>query len=238
MMTSKLKAVVVVVLVLDAIATGAIFLRCLTAGQDAGESAAEKSLKRETKAGAAPQKDPLLGKDAAERVKKFPPSFSKAQDGVEIGISLASDRKAFHLAERVPLEFVIRNVSQKTLHVEHSLYPPETPPTVIGANGKQLPIEAIYLFGTIRLHRDILKPNEVAVYWHVGLGLGENPEPPGTFWNPFLKNAVAVPGKYRLSQQVRVSVREEGDDTGGTTVRAATGEVKFEIELADSTKAK
>ncbi|MBI3863122.1 MAG: hypothetical protein HY290_14625 [Planctomycetia bacterium] len=192
--------------------------------------AAKKSGDQPGEAGAAPQKDPLVGKVPAERVKQFPPSFSKAQDGVEIGISLASDRKAFHLGERVPLEFVIRNVSQKTLHVEHSLYPAETPPKVIGADGKQLSIEAVTLFGTIRRYRDILKPNEFVVYRHRGLGLGESPQPPGTFWHPFLKNADAVPGKYRLSQHVRVSVHEEGHDTGGTTLSTATGEVEFEIE--------
>jgi len=68
----------------------------------------------------------------------------------------------------------------------------------------------------------------------MGLGLGEQPEPPGTFWYPFL--ADAVPGKYRLSQEVHLTVSEEGQDAGGTSFRAASGEVEFEIKLADSKK--
>jgi beta-lactamase regulating signal transducer with metallopeptidase domain len=183
-----------------------------------------------------PRKDPLVGKEAAERVKKFRPAFSKAQEGVEIGISLASDRKAFHEGERVPLEFVIRNVSQKSLQVEHSLYPPEAPPTVFDGEGKQMPIEKILLLGSIRLYRDVLKPNEVAVYRHLGLGLGEKPQPPGTFWYPFLKNA--VPGNYRLSQEVSVTVREVDPDTGSASFHASTGEVEFEVKPADATGAK
>ena len=208
------------------------------AAEKPAEKPVEKPAERAEPAAkpAAPQKNPLLGEEAAERVKKFPPSFSKAQEGLELGIAIASDRKAFHEGERVPLEFVIRNVSQKTLVVQHSLYPPETPPTVTGADGKQLSIEEILLAGANRRYRDILKPNEVAVYRHMGLGLGEKPEPPGTFWHPFLKSADAIPGKYRLSQQARITVREEGRDDGGTAFFAATGEVQFEIVPADPKK--
>ena len=187
-----------------------------------GLAAAEKPAEKPAEAApatAAPQKNPLLGKDAAERVKQFPPSFSKAENGVEIGIVIASDRKAFHEGERVPLELVIRNASQKTLVVQHSLYPPETPPTVIDAGGKQLSIEEIHLLGANRRYKDTLKPNEVAVYRHLGLRLGEKPNPPGTFWHPHLKNADAVVGKYRLSQELHLTVREEGRDTGTSFAR-------------------
>lgn len=197
----------------------------------------EKPVEKPAEADAAPRKDPLLGKESADRIKQFPPSFSKAQEGIEIGISLASDRKVFRLGERVPLDLVIRNVSQKTLHVEHALYPPETPPTVLDANGKRMSIDRLLLLGAIRLYRDILKPNEVAVYRHMGLGVGETPEPPGTFWHPFLKTADVVPGKYRLSQQVHVSVHEDGVDTGGAALNTTTGEVKFEIALGDRANA-
>lgn len=200
------------------------------------EKPADKPAEKPAAPAAAPRKDPLQGKEAAERVKQFPPLFSKPQDGLEIGIAIASDHKTFHLGERVPLELVIRNVSPKSLVVQHSLYPPETPPTVIGKDGKPIAIEEIILLGSNRRYRDILKPNEAAVYRHMGLGLGEKPNPPGTFWHPLLKNADAVPGKYRLSQQLHISVREEGRDDGGTGFRAVTGEVEFEIALVDPKK--
>jgi beta-lactamase regulating signal transducer with metallopeptidase domain len=188
----------------------------------------------ESAAAAAPQRNPLLGKEAAERVGKFRPSFSKALEGVEVGISLTSDRKAFHEGERVPLEFVIRNVSETTLLVVHSLFPAETPPIVIGGDGMQLTIQEIHRSGAKRLYQDVLKPNEAAVYRHPGLGLGEKPNPPGTFWHPFLKNAAK--GKYRLSQPVHVTVREEGQDSGGTSFDAVTGEVEFGIEPPEGVK--
>jgi beta-lactamase regulating signal transducer with metallopeptidase domain len=183
---------------------------------------------------AQPTDYPFVGMKARERVKQFRPAFGKAREGIEIGISLASDRKAFHEGERLPLELVIRNVSQKTLDVQHSFFAPETPPTVIGPAGKRFSIEDLLLAGTSWYYRNTLKPNEAVVYWHLGLGLGEKPNPPGKFWHPFLTNAVA--GKYRLSQQLVVTVLEEGHDSG-TAIQMATGEVEFDIEPADPTKA-
>jgi hypothetical protein len=123
-------------------------------------------------------------------------------------------------------------VSQKTLFVQHSLYPPETPPTVIGVDGTRIKIDWVFLTGINRRYRNTLKPGEVAVYRHMGLGLGPRPNG-GPFWNPFLN--FAVPGKYRLSQPVTVTVREEGRDDG-TLFHPVSGEVAFEIEPPEALK--
>ena len=57
------------------------------------------------------------GKEALAQVARQKPAWGKESRGLQVGISRLGEEDQFKAGERVPLEFYIRNTSDKTLTV-------------------------------------------------------------------------------------------------------------------------
>jgi RNA polymerase sigma factor (sigma-70 family) len=149
MLFSKLKAAPAIVLILGFVATGATILTCRTAaGQDDKKPAAEKpveprSVRIENVPGTQRNRVALSFQDAAaakqQKEKEGFTAWGKEVGGLQAGLSLRPDRRAYHHGERVRFVVRIRNVGKEPVkfeYVKHFLY--ENPPTVTDSAGKKV----------------------------------------------------------------------------------------------------
>jgi hypothetical protein len=73
-----------------------------------------------------PPRDPFAGwitqgQEALDRVAKCKPAWGMKVEGLQVGIGRLRDEDQFQPGEWIPLEFYIRNVSDKTMNLSFSL---------------------------------------------------------------------------------------------------------------------
>ena len=141
--------------------------------------------------------------------------------GLQVGISRLGDKDKFQVGQRVPLEFYIRNASDKTLSV---LFPLEF--YIAGRIAYRLRRQGIHRgselcgdFGEQRqFFRETLSPGAVLVCRHVGLGIGGE--------KPCIDPTV---GHYSLEQRETICLMGLNDNTLWSTLALTTGRINFEV---------
>jgi len=153
----------------------------------------------------------LRGPAALQRAAVCDVAWGEVSDSLQVGISLRGAAPRIRNGERLPLEIYFRNAGSETVTRDFSFDFIANVPTLVDESGTAIAIEAVLLRGSVPLYKETLRPGDVFVYPHLGLGIGKNPTP-GENWNPHTPELEA--GKYRLSQ---------------TIAEGATGTLEFEV---------
>ena len=151
------------------------------------------------------------GQAALDRAKQLNPTWGEAKEGLQVGLARLGDKSRFRPGERVPLEICIRNVGQQPVTARFTAEFYSNVPTVRDPSGKDVSIEPLDLRGARALYREFLKPGEMVVYPHWGLGIGTTPPVDRKeIWHPFVADPVA--GTYSVAQNLDLAVTPEGFD--------------------------
>jgi RNA polymerase sigma factor (sigma-70 family) len=159
MFVTKIKAALVVVLILGFVTTGAtIFASRMAAGQDDEKPTAGKPMEPAAKKVQAEQKEPV---PAAEKVKEKQKeaftAWGKEVDGLQAGLALVfppGERRAYHYGEAVTLVVRLRNVSKEEVKFQYlkEFLDFEGPLMVTDVDGKTMPQGKVTIGGPDAKH--------------------------------------------------------------------------------------
>ena len=126
----------------------------------------------------------------------------------------------------------VRNISDKSQHIDLRPEMVWNVPQVINSDGTVMKIEKRAMLGTIHPYRETLAPSEVFGPLYLNVGPGDNPRPPLQNWSPWI--AAPTIGKYHLTHSIPLQVADsnaprDGKDTVWTTGKLTSGNVNFEI---------
>jgi hypothetical protein len=197
-----------------------------TDAKPSGDQSASKSAKDEMHNEITDKKAPareaasgviLRGKEALIRVVRQKPEWGKEIEGLQIGLSRTGDKVTFKSNEVVPLEFYIRNNSDKQMKLTcyRHFTNGDLAPAVFNAANRPVATSRAYFDGADLTYDVALAPHETIVCEHDGLKLSEIDEPSA--------------GSYSTEQQIGVFIGMVGDKKVGKWTKFETGKVSFEI---------
>lgn len=172
------------------------------------------------------------GKDALDKVARQKPAWGKVIKGVQVGISRLGAKDKYEAGQRVPLEFYIRNASDKAISVLFPLefYNAGHTPTVYDAKGNAVGVSGVAMWGRTELFRETLTPGAVLACRHIELGIGGE--------KPCIDPIV---GRYSLEQSEKICLMERTGNLefAGNTVRdtlnLTSGRINFEVVAKSNT---
>jgi thiol-disulfide isomerase/thioredoxin len=185
----------------------------------------EEAFRAQVEAGAK-EKGYLRGQEALDRIEKLKPAWGEAQLGVEFGVAIVGDKRKFQMGERVPLWMCVRNQGDKPVEVRLAADFLWNVPEVRNAKGEPVALERVVALGDVAVYRETLNPGEAFGFLHLGVGLGDNPNPQAN-WIPNWGQPVA--GKYTLRHTHEIIVNPVGEAAGGKRANFTTGAVEFEV---------
>jgi hypothetical protein len=159
----------------------------------------------------------LRGKEALIRIVRQKPEWGKEIDGLQIGLSRTGDKSTFKSNEVVPLEFYVRNNSDKpvVLTCYRHFTNGDLAPTVFDAADREVATNRKLMSGIDPTYDVTLAPHETIVCQHDGLNLAEIIEPSIE--------------EHSTEQHIRIFIGRIGDKKVGEWTKFETGKVKFEI---------
>ena len=165
---------------------------------------------------------------SAEHMKIARPVFGKPQHGIAMGIAFSTLTRKLSLGDRIEMDLLFRNVSDKEVTFEFMPDFNWSPPAVTGANGSRVTVPPFHLWLLEDSHDVALQPGEVYAVRTAGLGLAKDNDP--------LSVHSLADGRYKVEYERWITVRAEGQDEVEANALKATlksGALHFEVTQPD-----
>ena len=214
MLFTKLRAAIAVVLILGFVATGATILTCRTAaGQDDKKPAAEKPVEPAAK---------------QEKEKETFTAWGKEVGGLQAGLGFRlGGHRVYHHREGVAVVLRVRNVGKEAVEFNHIwAFFIENPPTITGADGKEIPLPRYAAEGLQGAHSVTVAPGKEVVLYEWGFDL----RPQGDSGN---KGWLTIQGSGKFSLQCERIVGPTSanpNHPNPAMSKLATGKLELEIK--------
>jgi beta-lactamase regulating signal transducer with metallopeptidase domain len=185
------------------------------------------------------------GKQSLEFTERMNPSWGTEEQGLQFGISHATDRRGFREGDRIPFAMFVRNTSNESRLVSVSNDFDEEVVDLTDSGGKSMPVQKFIWFPSLvggsfsSCFSEMLEPGEVMAFRLPGLGLAlpptqetqENETKPIYFGPAPDRPNWSAPtiGKYSLKQSKTIRFGTTDDHSSLSDIRLSTGSIQFEV---------